>query len=63
LFDIEDAGARSLTRNHVQLPPDDPKQPNIGQAFTQLGWKPRVTLREGLIKTIAYFEEFLARQQ
>ncbi len=36
------------------LPQDDPKQrrPDISRASTELGWSPRVGLREGLIKTI-----------
>ncbi len=39
------------------LPTDDPKQrqPDIGKATSELGWEPRVTLREGLLQTIAYF--------
>jgi UDP-glucuronate decarboxylase len=43
------------------LPSDDPKQrqPNIDLARKELGWEPKVLLKEGLIKTIAYFDEFL----
>ena len=44
------------------LPPDDPKQrrPNIGLAQKVLaGWAPKVQLREGLKKTIVYFDELL----
>ena len=39
------------------LPRDDPKQrrPDITRAKSLLGWEPRVTLQEGLEKTIAYF--------
>ncbi|MBL8951426.1 MAG: NAD-dependent epimerase/dehydratase family protein [Myxococcaceae bacterium] len=39
------------------LPKDDPKQrkPDITRARTLLGWEPRVSLDEGLAKTIAYF--------
>ena len=39
------------------LPEDDPKQrcPDIGLAAARLGWRPRVDLREGLAKTIAWF--------
>ena len=38
------------------LPTDDPRQrqPNIGKAKADLGWGPRVALREGLLETIAY---------
>jgi UDP-glucuronate decarboxylase len=46
---------------HKPLPQDDPKQrqPNIDQARKVLGWQPTTPLREGLISTIAYFEEKL----
>ena len=40
------------------LPADDPRQrqPNIARAAEQLGWAPSIPLREGLARTIAYFE-------
>ncbi len=43
------------------LPSDDPKQrqPNIDRARQLLGWAPKVPLREGLKRTIAYFEGLL----
>ena len=39
------------------LPQDDPMQrrPDITLAQSHLGWEPRVPLREGLARTIAYF--------
>jgi dTDP-glucose 4,6-dehydratase len=39
------------------LPEDDPKvrQPDITRARTLLGWEPKVSLEEGLTKTLAYF--------
>jgi len=39
------------------LPEDDPRQrrPDITRARTLLGWKPKVPLAEGLVKTIEYF--------
>jgi dTDP-glucose 4,6-dehydratase len=42
-----------------ELPEDDPKvrQPDIGLARKLLGWEPRVSLEEGLRRTIAYFRE------
>ena len=43
------------------LPGDDPKmrRPNIDLAKSALGWKPKIPLRQGLEKTIVYFEELL----
>ncbi|MDT0650433.1 hypothetical protein RM529_09765, partial [Zunongwangia sp. F297] len=45
-----------------ELPRDDPKQrqPNIALAKKNLnGWEPKIELREGLFKTISYFEKHL----
>jgi UDP-glucuronate decarboxylase len=44
------------------LPQDDPKRrrPDITRAGEILDWKPQTSLREGLGKTIAYFERLLA---
>jgi UDP-glucuronate decarboxylase len=44
------------------LPSDDPRQrqPDISLAETTLGWRPKIALREGLVKTIAYFERLIA---
>ncbi len=46
-----------------ELPEDDPRQrqPDISLAKEKLGWQPRVSLREGLLPTIAYFDEFLKK--
>ena len=47
---------------HLPLPKDDPtqRQPDITLAKEQLnGWEPQVPLREGLTKTIAYFDQLL----
>ncbi len=46
---------------HRDLPVDDPKvrQPDIARARERLGWEPRVSLDEGLRRTIAYFERRL----
>ncbi|RPA68612.1 SDR family oxidoreductase [Cyclobacteriaceae bacterium YHN15] len=40
------------------LPKDDPqkRRPDITQAREILGWEPKIALREGLEKTISYFE-------
>ncbi|MDY5185037.1 UDP-glucuronic acid decarboxylase family protein [Helicobacter trogontum] len=46
----------------LPLPQDDPKQrqPDIGLAKKELGFNPKVQLREGLEKTIRYFETLLS---
>ncbi|WP_173379730.1 UDP-glucuronic acid decarboxylase family protein [Fibrobacter succinogenes] len=43
------------------LPGDDPKmrRPNIDLAKSALGWEPTIPLRQGLEKTICYFDELL----
>jgi dTDP-glucose 4,6-dehydratase len=42
---------------YCPLPENDPKvrKPDITRARTMLGWEPRVPLRDGLERTIAYF--------
>jgi dTDP-glucose 4,6-dehydratase len=47
---------------HRDLPVDDPKvrRPDITRATTILGWAPKVTLEEGLGRTIEYFRAKLA---
>jgi UDP-glucuronate decarboxylase len=44
------------------LPQDDPvqRQPDISLAVKELGWKPVVPLKEGLARTVAYFEKALS---
>jgi UDP-glucuronate decarboxylase len=46
---------------HRPLPEDDPRQrcPDISLAQKLLAWAPRVQLRDGLTKTIEYFEQLL----
>ena len=48
----------------IPLPQDDPKQrqPNIEKAREILGWEPKVQLRDGLTKTIAYFDGMLSHK-
>ncbi|MGD9790617.1 MAG: UDP-glucuronic acid decarboxylase family protein [Phycisphaerales bacterium] len=44
---------------HKPLPADDPTQrkPDISLAAKRLGWEPKIQLKEGLEKTIAYFKK------
>ncbi|MBI9063098.1 MAG: SDR family oxidoreductase [Marinilabiliaceae bacterium] len=47
---------------HLPLPQDDPtqRQPNISLAKKELNnWEPTVQLKEGLVKTIKYFDNLL----
>lgn len=61
---IELTGAKSKII-YEPLPSDDPtqRQPIIDKAKTILGWEPTVQLREGLIKTIEYFDHKLANDK
>lgn len=54
---IDMTGSRSRIVSKP-LPADDPtrRKPDIRQAREELDWQPTVPLREGLAKTIAYFE-------
>jgi UDP-glucuronate decarboxylase len=49
---------------HMPLPADDPKQrrPDISKANELFDWEPTVPLREGLKKTIAYFDRLLVHE-
>ena len=45
------------------LPQDDPRQrqPDISKARDTLGWEPKIQLREGLARTIEYFDALLGK--
>ena len=47
----------------LPLPSDDPKQrqPDISLAQNTLGWQPQVALRDGLARTIPYFQELIQK--
>jgi UDP-glucuronate decarboxylase len=49
---------------HLPLPIDDPQQrrPDISKANELFGWKPTVALRDGLLRTVAYFERLLREE-
>jgi UDP-glucuronate decarboxylase len=49
---------------HKPLPQDDPRQrrPDISLADKELSWAPRTKLNDGLVQTIAYFDNLLADQ-
>jgi len=54
---LEMTGSKSLIERRP-LPKDDPKvrRPDITRAKRVLGWEPRIALREGLARTIEYFQ-------
>ncbi len=57
-------GSRSAIE-HQKLPVDDPRQrqPDIAKARQALGWEPKISLDDGLKKTVAYFEKFLSGEK
>ncbi|PLX39864.1 MAG: NAD-dependent dehydratase [Deltaproteobacteria bacterium] len=57
---IELTGTRSELV-FMPLPSDDPRQrqPDISLAKRELGWEPKVQLRQGLVKTVEYFDSIL----
>ncbi|HEX4870956.1 MAG TPA: UDP-glucuronic acid decarboxylase family protein [Nevskiaceae bacterium] len=61
---VELTGSRSKIE-YRPLPQDDPRQrqPDIRRAREQLGWEPKVPLREGLLKAIPYFEALVRRRR
>ena len=57
---IKLTGTKSKLR-FEPLPSDDPRQrqPDISEAKLTLNWEPKTQLKEGLTKTIAYFDNIL----
>jgi UDP-glucuronate decarboxylase len=64
MLELADKILKKIGRNQklefVPLPQDDPKQrcPDISLAEEALGWKPTISLDEGLDRTIEYFRRF-----
>jgi dTDP-glucose 4,6-dehydratase len=58
---LEVTGSKSELR-FEDLPEDDPARrcPEIAKARALLGWEPRITLREGLEKSLEFFRSHLA---
>jgi UDP-glucuronate decarboxylase len=61
---IDITGSKSKIERRP-LPQDDPKQrrPNIEKAQQLLGWSPKVQLKEGLTRTIEYFDKLIAAKK
>lgn len=59
---VEMTGSKSEISYHP-LPQDDPTQrcPNISAAKEHLNWEPKIALDEGLVKTVAFFEDLVRR--
>ena len=63
ILDITGSNSKII---HLPLPKDDPtqRQPDISLAREKLnGWEPKIHLREGLSKTIAYFDQLLKKEK
>jgi UDP-glucuronate decarboxylase len=60
---IDMTGSKSKL-SYLPLPQEDPKQrqPDITLATSHLRWRPTVPLREGLQRTIGYFDQLLSAQ-
>ena len=61
---IKLSGSGSVVE-YLPLPQDDPKQrqPDISRAQSLMNWTPKIELREGLEKTIAYFKGQINSEQ
>jgi UDP-glucuronate decarboxylase len=59
---IELTGSTSSI-DRLPLPADDPRQrqPDIRRARELLHWEPKIALRDGLVKTIAFFDDLMRR--
>lgn len=55
---VSSAAGIGLKTVNMPLPEDDPKQrkPDISKAQKELGWEPKVQLKEGIAKTMEYFK-------
>ena len=58
VIDLTGSRARIV---HRPLPQDDPRQrqPDISKAKELMSWAPRTNLKDGLVRTISYFEKLL----
>jgi UDP-glucuronate decarboxylase len=60
VIELTGTGSRCID---FPLPSDDPRQrcPDIERARRLLNWEPKVSLREGLMKTIPYFKQLIGQ--
>jgi UDP-glucuronate decarboxylase len=61
---VQELLGRPLKLKHRSLPADDPRRrrPDISRAHAVLGWSPRISLREGLLRTIEWYEKNKSKQ-
>jgi UDP-glucuronate decarboxylase len=61
---VIDMTGSSSELTYLPLPQNDPKQrqPDIALAEQTLDWRPTVALREGLSRTIEYFDQLLSTE-
>ncbi len=57
--EVGNVSGKEISITNLPLPKDDPKQrkPDITRARQLLDWTPKIELKEGLEKTVAYFRE------
>lgn len=62
VIDLTGTGSRIV---HEPLPADDPvrRRPDTSRARALLDWEPTITLRDGLSRTVAYFDETLSHPE
>jgi UDP-glucuronate decarboxylase len=62
VIQLTGSNSRIVTR---PLPQDDPKQrqPDLTLAKKLLGWSPRLSLKEGLVPTVQYFQKMLLNEK
>ena len=48
-----------------ELPQDDPtrRRPDIAKARRLLGWEPKISLREGLERSLSFFQSCVEREK
>ena len=60
---VIDLTGSSSKLHFMPLPQDDPQQrkPDLTKTKEALGWEPKTSLKDGLMKTIPYFDQLLKR--
>ncbi len=63
--EVAKACGRKIRITHQPLPEDDPQQrkPDITRARALLGWEPTIPLRDGLKRTVEYFDKSIKAEE